>query len=136
LLLQLFELISGVKTEVKCDSVGESFIGSEETKTCHMTNTTIIDSENVTITTRDKTILGLLFDENMKISFLPEKVDKSFPNLKFYSANGCDLQDIFRANFKGLKKLKGLSLNRNKIEMIQSDTFVDLKELEVLELGK
>ena len=105
-------------------------------KTCDMRTSTIIDESNVKISTFDDTVHGLTFYSNIKILFLPVEVSKKFPNLIAFSADETSIRDLSKENFRGLQNLQSLSLVNNKIERIYSDTFKDLKSLEILWLGK
>lgn len=105
-------------------------------KICSIPETTGIDSDNFTISTRrDSAIAGLQF-RNKNIIFLPTRVDKNFPNLKTYDAFDCSIKSISRENFRNLFKLNILNLNTNNIYEIPSDAFDDLSELATLILGK
>lgn len=134
-----FELFENAEAkQVSCESVGKNAwgFGIGSVKTCFMERTTVIDEDNVSISTFDENIGGLLFRRNKKIIFLPVKVAEAFPNLELYSAWDCSVTQISRENFAGLRKLKILHLEVNQIEKIQSDTFKNLVSLEILHLCK
>lgn len=95
-----------------------------------------INSEGYVVSPAETSILGITFYLNKKISFLPVRVDETFPNLIAYSAADCSLTSVSRINFKNLKKMKTLNLRNNQIVKVKSDTFEDLTLLEVLWLGK
>lgn len=98
---------------------------------------TTISSENTKLSTkRSETVGGMIFCNNLKISFLPLLVHKTFPNLLGYSAASCSIKSISYHNFKSLTKLRELWLLKNKIETIYSNTFEDLASLERLDLRK
>lgn len=98
---------------------------------------TTISSENTKLSTkRIETVGGMIFCNNLKISFLPLLVHKTFPNLLGYSAASCSIKSISYHNFKSLTKLRELWLLKNKIETIYSNTFEDLASLERLDLRK
>lgn len=126
--------------EVKCESVlnrNFSSGGVENTLSCLMNKTTVIDSIGFTISTpRNETIGALEMNNNSKIRFLPEEVGEQFPNLLAYYAFSCSLTEVSKINFQSLFNLKVLVLNSNKIENIAVNTFEDLKSLVVLNLGK
>lgn len=106
----------------------------ESAKTCLMLAVTLIGYRGFEISPRDDLIGGLQMQGNKKIHYLPEKVAETFPNLLIYYAQGCSLKEVSKVNFENLIKLRMLILNWNRIEMICSDTFEDLKSLEHLEL--
>lgn len=113
-----------------------NFLLFPQARTCYMKTVTTISSPGFTISSRDETIGGLLFDHNKKINFLPEKVANTFPNLIVYSVYNCSLVKVFPANFKNLVNLKALDLQNNKIEKIPNNLFDDLTSLEYLNLSK
>lgn len=125
--------------EVACESVQDRFwynspVGT--VKTCFMEDTTSINQRGFTILSSDDSVQGLRFTGNEKILFLPVQVGANFPNLLAYAARGCSIKIITKTNFEGLSKLRSLFLWYNEIEKISSDTFKDLKDLELLWLGK
>jgi Leucine-rich repeat (LRR) protein len=135
----LFKAIQEVTAkEVGCEgfsvSSWDNYIG--KIKVCHMNNYTSIDSAEVPFTKRDDSIFGLDFYNNKKIFFLPIQVGENFLNLIAYLAHDCSVKEISQRNFKGLNKLKKLSLGGNQIENIPNDTFNDLVVLEFLSLRK
>lgn len=84
----------------------------------------------------DQNITGLWFDDNKNLSYLPENISSTFPNVASLSAERCSLKAVGKENFNGLKKMKFLWLSSNSIEQIPSDTFKDLVELERIYLCK
>lgn len=106
--------------------------------TCYMNNSTVIDSRMTQIVIAQDvapTVSNLFFSRNKNISFLPTNI-AIFPNIKMLTAEDCLLTSIRRENFSGLKNLKVLFLNNNKIKTIYSDTLEDLISLEYLSLSK
>lgn len=71
--------------------------------------------------------------EGMK--YLPIQVHLTFPNIEDYVAYYCDIVEVSKANFENLIKLKTIYLNGNKIEIIGSDTFYGLVNLNYIGLG-
>ena len=53
-----------------------------------------------------------------------------------YDASETSIKEIFKDNFKNLRKLCTLKLSANTIEIIFNDTFEDLVELQNLFLGE
>lgn len=122
--------------EVSCEYFRETLWSGAlgAVKTCHMDQDTVINDQNVTISTRNESIGELRFSNNRKIFFLPVGVAEFFPNLKAYNANGCAIKGISKENFKGLHKLMNLYLAYNEIEKIETNTFGDLTNLAILGL--
>lgn len=122
--------------EIMCESVTESYLDYiGKLKNCRMYSQSVLNEPNMTFKENDESITGILFDRNKKIAHLPVKIDESFPSLMGYSAYACSIKGISKANFKGLNKLRYLSLQRNMIEIVPSDSFDDLLNLEYLKLS-
>lgn len=101
-----------------------------------MSKETVIDSAGFFITSaRDETVEGFHSTGNMKIEFLPENIAEKFPNLIALWAGGA-IKSISKRNFRNLRKLRGLSLESNFFDVIDSRTFEDLVALEKLYLGE
>lgn len=131
LLIVTIAFKNAIAAELKCEP--GNVIGQ---KTCHMQQTTTIDSDKDTIASkRDEIVSQLNLSGNKKIFFLPIRVDESFPNLTGYDAHDCSLTSLSLEPFRNLRKLKYLTLNQNQIEYIDTDTFTDLGFLEYLALG-
>lgn len=81
-------------------------------------------------------VIGIIFDYNLNIYYLPEKVNKKFPNLQGISAEKCSVKMISRNNFAKLPSLSVLLLNENKITAIASDTFRDNINLLFIDLSE
>ena len=134
-LLLILGSFSGVSADqVSCEKIGHYDFGLGSWKTCYMDKTTEINSADTTIASRDESVEGLYFYNNKNIKFLPIEVSEKFPNLLGLGARDCSLTTISKANFKGLSKLRYLSLAQNRIEKIRSDVFEDLVALEHLYL--
>lgn len=104
--------------------------------TCFMRDETKIDSHDFTITSEQgRSVFGLDFESNKKISFLPVNVHKDFPNLVGINASDCSIKSISKDNFRDLRELKFLYLFDNEIETVSPDAFEDLISLEELDLG-
>jgi Leucine-rich repeat (LRR) protein len=108
----------------------------QKIQTCFMDTTTSVDSPGIKVSSNDSSIKGLRFYNNKQIQYLPVEVAKKFPNLLVYSVASCSLKNLLKLNFEGLEKLKLLYLNGNQIETIETGTFKDLVDLEVLCLSK
>lgn len=121
--------------EVPCESI--RLEETNTTLTCFMTGKTIIDSEGYKISSvKDLTVAHLRFSGNRKISYLPERIDETFPKILSLVATNCSIKAIKRENFIGLKSLTTLWLIENQIERIYSDTFKDLESVRWIFLGE
>jgi Leucine-rich repeat (LRR) protein len=105
-------------------------------KVCWMNTTTSINSQRVTMSSRDEAITGLNLYFNKKIIFMPKKIAEVFPNLLVINAQSCSLKEVTKENFKDLRSLTHLVLKNNRIEAIADSTFEDLTNLKILFLGK
>jgi hypothetical protein len=103
---------------------------------CFLNEITVINSSETTISNKNEDVTALEFSNNENIFMLPVKVAESFPNLRAFGVARCSVRAVTKENFKGLTKLRYLSLNQNKIEKIPSDTFADLVSLDQLFLCK
>jgi Leucine-rich repeat (LRR) protein len=104
-------------------------------KICHIRESPITVSIVKVISPRLKPINVLDLDENIQTYFLPVNISEAFPNLLEMTAKWCSIKSISRENFQGLVQLKKLSLYRNQLTLIHSDTFVGLRSLESVNLG-
>lgn len=130
LILTIHQLKAGeVDCERKQSNGGPSLL-------CYMNNETTIDSHGFEISSGDEAVEGLVFDNNQKIRFLPEKVAEKFPKLVIYWAQSCSLTEISKIHFENLGSLTQLLLQSNRIEKISSNTFEDLTSLFWLNLRK
>lgn len=130
----LFEKISC--KEVKCESVkwqDNPLLG--RLKECKIKRARI-DSTGFMIASTDQGITELEFFENKEISYLPEGLADTFPDLILINAPGCSIKTVNNENFQRLGKLKFLGLDSNQIEKIEVGTFDDLISLEWLLLSK
>lgn len=104
--------------------------------TCNMQQTTVIESDRVTIFARkDPTIAEINLSGNKKIFFLPIRADKNFPNLTSLDAHDCSISSISKEPFRNSWPLKKLNLTQNYIENIPVNTFDDLAKLQVIAIG-
>lgn len=143
MLLYVIKVFGSIKIaearEISCESITNDggwgwSVNWTKVKTCNMEKVTVINDQDVTISTRDESIGELNFSFNRNISFLPIGVAETFPNLLGYFAKSCAIKTVSKANFRGLRKLTILWLRANQIEKISSDTFADLNDLARLNL--
>jgi Leucine-rich repeat (LRR) protein len=112
-----------------CDNTGT------QKELCLIGETTVIDKDDFEMSS-NANFTYLIFTSNWKVAFLPIKVEKVFPALVYYLANGLLLTKVSKKNFEGLSLLKNLSLYANRIEEIQAGTFESLVSLKMLDLCK
>lgn len=105
-------------------------------KLCLMNNFTVLDTNDITVTSTRNEIEEMVFTGNRNVKFLPILVYQTWPNMREITAYGCSIQNISRSNFDKLNQMRRLQLENNQIEIIKSDTFRDLVRLESLNLGK
>lgn len=84
----------------------------------------------------DATIEAVDIKNNKDIRAIPENLANQFPNLKVFQTFNCSVEVLNGKAFKGLRALKYLNLNQNKIDTIKSDAFDDQSKLERLELSR
>lgn len=71
-----------------------------------------------------------------KVTHFPEmtRVLKTFPNLNGFGITFTKLKQIDRKELKGLEPLKFFLISDNEIEVIPPDTFLDLKNVELIDI--
>lgn len=120
-----------------CEKITSDDKHGEKRKKCLMNQVTTISTDNVELAIpEDLNMTVLDFTFNNGILFLPVLVKKSFPNLRFFYANLCSVQEISKKNFENLNDLRYLSLEANFITKIRSDTFEGLSKLDYVSLGE
>lgn len=98
---------------------------------------TAIDSKDFMITTgRDESVGGFWSWGHKQLEYLPKNIGEQFPNLLDLTAGQCYIKEVSKKNFKGLSKLRGLTLNNNQIEVINDDTFEHIPTIEIIWLCK
>lgn len=96
-----------------------------------------IDEPDFTVnSTLNNDVIGISFDKNTNVQFLPINVYESFPDLIIYGASYCRIQAVIKENFQLLNKLTHIHLSGNKIETIPGNLFEGLESLKKIFLGK
>jgi hypothetical protein len=130
--LSCFDYIEGA--QVACERFDSTVYGNYfMLRRCQMDDATVINEDDVTISTADNSVRVLSFYNNKKINFLPIQVSEKFPKLIIYSASSCSVKTISRKHFAGMK-IEQIFLHKNQIEKINSDVFQDLVSLEHLDI--
>lgn len=132
-------LIASDTNELKCtkfESEDWGLVIGKLQKTCFVENARI-DATGFKITSSpDETIDCISMKANKRIEFFPENIAEKFPNLIGLNAKSCSLETLSKDNFKNFHKLRSMTISYNFIEKISTDTFMDLKLLEILDLSK
>ena len=105
-------------------------------RTCFIEEFQYADFKKQISENKSDEISGLSLKNSHKLIKLPEKINKNFPNLEGYNADGCLIKKLNKNNFVGLTKLRNLQLNFNPLEEIPDNVFQDLQNLEFLHLSK
>ncbi|CAH1715072.1 unnamed protein product [Chironomus riparius] len=84
-------------------------------------------------TSRDVSVMHM---KGGKVTNFPEmtKVMQTFPNLNGFGITFTKLKKIDRKELKGLEPLKFFLISDNEIEVIPPDTFLDLKNVELIDI--
>jgi Leucine-rich repeat (LRR) protein len=106
----------------------------DQTFYCALNRATIITNDFKISWEKNEKFIGLNFESNKKIFYLPESPFEIFPYLKYINALECSIKEISYKNFKNLEFLRYLYLNENQIGAIATDTFKDLLNLEEIYL--
>lgn len=69
---------------------------------------------------------------DLKLENFPRLLNYFFPNLNAVTITNCDLQSVVKSDLHGLKHLKQLSLNGNKISSLHNDLFEDTPNVEII----
>lgn len=82
---------------------------------------------------RTLNVLSIINQRDVKL--LPILLHERFPGLKIYNIENTSIQKISKKNFEHLHELKELILIENQIEVIKSDTFEDLINVEKIRIS-
>jgi hypothetical protein len=72
--------------------------------------------------------------QHESVSFVPQNIGSTFPNLNKIIMDGCNLRKIYRNDFRHLTNLQALFLDNNAIETVEANSFDDLTSLEIIDL--
>ena len=124
--------------EITCDLAQSSWkFSAVELQTCSIPIQLVShQGYNIKISDTDASdVKALNFSGNENLKFLPQNLGATFPNLVELAAKGTRLENIGGGAFKGLNKLKFLSLQNSDFQVIEKGTFEGLDALEVLDLS-
>lgn len=137
MLLLAFEKMEAA-TEAKCTI--QSFEWPildkvQKLKTCKLNVDEVNDEDFSISSAKDTSIWGLFFASEINVKSLPKNIPDIFPNLEAMQIYNCSVESVGENHFKGLSKLRFLSLGKNKIGDVPSDAFNGLFNLQYLSLS-
>lgn len=114
-----------------CDELGDA------SNCCEFEFGTVIDAPDYKFSAdiNYTAVKALSISHQRNVDFLPVSVHESFPGLKHYLVKNSPVSKISKKHFEKLFVLEWLSLDRNEIEVIKSDTFEDLISLETFKIS-
>lgn len=127
---------------VACDELRENWGSALKTKNasscCELKYGTQIDAPDYTfLDEMNYAAVELMTITNQQnVEFLPVLLHERFPFLKLYRVENTVVPKISKKNFQKLNQLVWLTLNRNQIELIKSDTFMDLVNLKFVYISE
>lgn len=89
-------------------------------------NGSITTPDTVLSNPRNDDVDHFEFGDNRKVEYLPINIHDTFPNLAIFNAYACSLKSVSYQHFRGLNKLRQLSLSRNELTSLDEHTFDDL----------
>lgn len=130
--LVLFSLIGQRCAQIVCNFTVTTwnFSLNESLSTCNVTNiccSNYDQHENVT---------AISFASNQKISYIPNEIFLTLPNLRIFDASKNAIGEIIKENFVKLKHLEVIDLSYNLIEKIPQHIFDDSLALRTIHLGE
>jgi hypothetical protein len=67
--------------------------------------------------------------KDTNVQFFPRGLNHTFPRLKSVIIMNCGLKRMYRKDLDGLESLAELNLNRNELDSLPSDLFINMKDL-------
>lgn len=105
-----------------------------EPRSCVLNET--IDSDNfVMVSESENDVNRFESRNNPNVEHLPRQIAKKFPKLRNVAVNGCGLTVVRDFYFENMWMLKKLSLDENKITIIEPQAFSDLMNVEFLSMN-
>lgn len=104
---------------------------------CELEHGTVVDGSDYTFAAYANytNVEILIIEHQQNVEFLPVLVHERFPKLRIYHVINTPISKISKKNFEKMYKLEELTLDRNQIEIIRSDTFKDLVNLKWIEIS-
>lgn len=91
---------------------------------------------SVTSAVAKENIVLLDIDHTQNSKYLPVYAGREFPNLSKYNAENRGVIRISKDNFFGMKKIRFIDLDNNRITSLTQDVFAGLTALERIDLGE
>lgn len=131
---------SEAASQASCVSKSENWtwVGqSQELLTCRPNVTTVEDEDFAILYSNpmNSKVSALQIRDKKNVKFLPTKLSSTFTGLIAMHVWDCSVTSVEGHYFKGLFKLRVLSLAQNEIEHVAKDAFTDLVNLEDLGLN-
>jgi Leucine-rich repeat (LRR) protein len=124
--------------DLRCESQflehGECRVEEGEQMTEELPIGKVFNTDNSLIYLEELKSVKILTFSRTFMKFLPLKME-IIPNLEQIYASELEVKKISRETFKGLEKLKFLSLSKNKIEKIEENTFELAQNLKIIDLS-
>lgn len=96
-----------------------------------------VDSDDYKVTSlRNHNISFFMMIQNREILYLPVYLAEKFPSITKIYVERCSVQKLSSNNFKSLKKLRTIELEKNRITSIERNTFTNLNSLKLLTLTR
>lgn len=128
--LSLFVASEGIKLECQYGTVDwglwtDALYTCDDAKIIHHDTHRIVTelSQSHTEGYSNDDVMGVYVAPDKTLKFVPRILSSHFPNLIVLQVDYCGIEKISREDFAGMPKLKALSLNDNKIKVIESDLF-------------
>ncbi|KAL7026929.1 hypothetical protein ACKWTF_005238 [Chironomus riparius] len=123
--------------EVECDYENIQWDFSDDVLFSCDLKDAVIDDTNYVIkqSPKNKRIKGLSLVDSKKVKFLPQNIDKAFPNLVEISTFNSSIKHIPKESLKNLPKLRGLNLMSSGISTIAPNAFDEIPSVEYIELS-
>jgi Leucine-rich repeat (LRR) protein len=106
---------------------------------CRALNVNVSSRQTITSVNGQSNFQGLSYNKlhikDQLVYYIPEGIEKFFPNLEAIAIQSSKLKKIDKKDFENFPKLKGLFLNLNEIEFIPGNLFEANPELVELEFS-
>lgn len=120
--------------QLLCSALSVCDFTLDDSKCCELERGTVITGPEFSFATNANytDLVMLVIEHQQNVDFLPVLVHEKFPMLEEYRVINTAVPKISKKNFEKMYKLERLFLNRNEIEVIRSDTFEDLINLQFM----
>ena len=138
-LVENSQVIEGIEEISEIDCIIVEYV-SPETKeimpTCEFDEVTVTKNKRFRIkpSTELSRVKRFSINGMKNVSYLPENLAESLSNLEEVSVIDSEISEVNNKNFKGMKNVKVINLQGNKIKHLPPDTFETLDSLENINL--